>query len=192
LGFRVSPSVALASRGPLNARLATGVGLSFFLSFFRGCVGAAAAAHAQDGAAAAAHAQGRATAPGRAQGRAAAPARAQGRTAAAALSIATEPVALATALLGRPQPLWAHCLCSTCVLATHAPHACFKCAPTRLSLTCPNRPLPPLATSARLTACPRRALQLQAPHARTNVPPPCLLRGLQVPDVLPLCCRGHE
>jgi hypothetical protein len=30
LGFRVSPSVALACKGPLNARLATGVGLSFF------------------------------------------------------------------------------------------------------------------------------------------------------------------
>ncbi len=28
-------SVALACKGPLNARLATGVGLSFFLSFLR-------------------------------------------------------------------------------------------------------------------------------------------------------------
>jgi hypothetical protein len=31
----VTPSVALACKGPLNARLATGVGLSFFLSFFQ-------------------------------------------------------------------------------------------------------------------------------------------------------------
>jgi hypothetical protein len=34
-GFRVSPSVALACKGPLNARLATGVGLSFFPARWR-------------------------------------------------------------------------------------------------------------------------------------------------------------
>jgi hypothetical protein len=36
-GALSAPSVALACKGPLNARLATGVGLSFFLSFFLSC-----------------------------------------------------------------------------------------------------------------------------------------------------------
>jgi hypothetical protein len=35
-------SVALACKGPLNARLATGVGLSFFLSYVGGHLGPAA------------------------------------------------------------------------------------------------------------------------------------------------------